>query len=1582
MRSGRKSIQLQNDHALLQQIGPVLSESLVMKEVPGIQIASYMVVTILAAKGSLEDSGLTAFMDQLVHGWTAETIRPGLYCLCTLSQYRSAKQVSAKVAKALLKVPNLVSLLGEIHQSHKVDRLTNGLAIALVERLAKKGDARGLPIVSAFLTAGLISEKHTKLVYKTLLVAAHKITDDVDKDGHVRKELGSVLVSMSHASGELGEIIRDTIEEVDFSIEELELKLETAVRPKLAIEAPTENAPEHQDSDMADDQQHLEAAFVKLSGHPAPKTSCLSKESLSLFDELSAFFLLAAASENDTQRFDGAPVLSRSEAPTKSFYLSFYVRIWCGPFPTLAKAAALDRVKIRIKEEDFVEKDLQALIPYCIAALGDPAKRVRRAAADLVAVLGQSLTVNQKAARQVWGAKDLYGKAAGPIPWLEPEAAKALVSNVLLPSLEESVLHEDHISATLTNSLESSHEGKESGKKHISKASRLSILKFLCGHVLEAPIFMVKLRLLKPLNQVRSNSDTKTDLLLPLLRWWAGLSKEEEAQVTAVESIDELTVGTACVDIVAAKSASGLELLFELVKLPQLATRPHLLDTVFKRIQKIWSSMKAETQFQVASDLLGLSQTTTGTSGEPTPVAVEAADLLRKIELSTDILLHFLASMQNDVQLATEPPASKRRRVSASDHATNTKAQISTEYDTTISKIRFVLELVQESNPEKHPEMLPSLFTVLSDLQHLRSAVGSELGYLQNLVLSSLLAMMPAYHNNKALVIDPSVGHGDILASCIQKSTSPTVINAALLLVASLARTAPDVVLHSVMPIFTFMGGSVLRQADDYSAHVVNQTVKEVIPPLIENFRKTRRNLIASTSELLSSFVIAYEHIPSHRKQDLFVSLVENLGPEDFLFAVLAMFVDKYGTTDSMISFTTNILGSFAVEIQLQTLIKLLDLVGDVFKPKPALSSSLLGKGGSGDVDPAKLAGKQLALLPHLLSNRRLKKEITLLAERDDMDSVKIRDLYATLLESLLSLAAIVKSKKQLHNRCGDALSNLLNLLSMAEFIKSVETLLDRPNVELRQKVLRALELRVDKESNTDPKSRAALLAFLPQLTAVIRESDDMNYKHTAVTCVDKIAEKYGKKDLEAVAAAATTIAGDHCLGQSSETLRVMALLCLASLVDVLQDGIVPVLPVAIPKALGYLEQSLQGEAANAELHNAAYAFMTALAQHIPYMISGAYLERLLVCSYASAAAGLDTESNQCRLDCLQFLAKLVEPKALFVALDQTWSKASAAGFMVRQYPTPTHLKQRIANEFQALTEQLRVLGMALDKYPKLTVAKNLSALTAILLKALDLRRQLAAQTEVEFTPTQLDQFESAVNDCALKMIYKLNDAAFRPIFSQLVEWSSQLPKQDVSGKALRQLSLYGFFYTFFSSLKSIVTSYASYISDEAAKTLIKSDLKDAAQRELWKRILRSLAQCFEHDQDEFWQAPAHFGAVAPVLIEQFQRAGSVDVAEELVPTVVELGAAADSKEHHKELNGSLLKLLRSEQAAVRLGVVKCQQALTDRLGQEWLANLPEMLPYISELQDDDDETVERENRRWIVKIEQALGESLDSMLQ
>lgn len=131
-----------------------------------------------------------------------------------------------------------------------------------------------------------------------------------------------------------------------------------------------------------------------------------------------------------------------------------------------------------------------------------------------------------------------------------------------------------------------------------------------------------------------------------------------------------------------------------------------------------------------------------------------------------------------------------------------------------------------------------------------------------------------------------------------------------------------------------------------------------------------------------------------------------------------------------------------------------------------------------------------------------------------------------------------------------------------------------------------------------------------------------------------------------------------------------------------------------------------------------------------------------------------------------------------------------------------------------------------------------------------------------------------------------------------------------------------------------------------------------------------------------FWQSPTHFGPVSEVLLDQLKQASEASAADEVVASITELAVAADSAAHHKTINTAVLQYMRSASPALRLAAVKCQQSLTARLGEEWLALLPEMLPFISELQEDDDEKVERETIRWIKQIEEVLGESLTPMLQ
>ncbi|KAI0480659.1 hypothetical protein GGR56DRAFT_687895 [Xylariaceae sp. FL0804] len=1569
MRSGRRALQKSNDQNLMHRIGPVISDALVMSKVPDLQKACYMVVTVFVAKGNLDDAAISALMEQLVAGWTSESLRPGLVCLSVLARYRSAKQMSKKVTRALLRIPNLSALLADISREHEIGKLANGLCLALIDRLYKKGETKGLQAVESLLMASVLEDQQAAVIFKALLLAAYRIDDQVDADGQVRKSLAASIIRLSQVGTEVRDIFKRAIDDTEVDLDELEMRLDTQIRPQALPAGPSEDVEMEEDVVRPAAIEPFDVALERVSQKQAVPTSCLRSDSNDIFTDLCSVFVSALANPTNIAAFDQVPSLQHAQATKSSFYFTFLTRVWCGPYPTLARLGALDLAKGRLKRDDCRDIDFQAILPYVIAALNDPSRKVRRAAADVVTVI-ESLhsSAGQGSSDRAWGCDSLYD-STNDLEWMSPDVRGKLLRMVIVPSLEECVLNADYVVEIIQSALNSASRtsgdvvGKEK-KGHLSHGTRRSIMTFLASHANLTPLVILKLRLLASLNQVKSISGTtRTQLLLPLLRHWSTLSADEAASACSRENLDESAMDVSSVEVVLPNDKDGLDFILKAIDTTPLLARPHLLNAVFMRIRKMWPSMKSESKHLVAKRMLNLSRK--DWSDQRSSTSTEAANLLRDVELPTNILLFFLESLEPTAQMATEPPPGKRRRTSSSESNHGVSTQSTPELGTTLKHVTFVLQLVEGSEPQKHPELLNALFGTLSELQHFRALVGSELGYLQNLVLRSLLAMVPAY-KNPALKIDSTVGHGDLLVNCIQKSSSPAVQSTALLLVAKLANVAPDLVLNSVMPIFTQMGSSVLRQSDDYSAHVINQTVKEVVPPLIQSLRRGKISPLAGVSDLLLSFVTAYEHIPSHRRLGLFLSLVETLGAEEFLFAVIAMLTNMYGTTDQVLSFAAELCNHFTVEVQLQSVIKHVSLVGDIFQPRPSLSVTLLATNGQLETDRDNVALRQLDLLPRVLSNRKLAIQIGKLTERDDMEASKIRELYSTLLKNILTLADSLKSRKPLHSRCGDALSKLLNLLSIGEFIKAVETLLDRPDVILRRKVLRAVELRIDQEKYEDTSSRTALLAFLPQLTAIIRVAEDVAYKHIAVGCVDKISEKYGKKDPEAVAAAASTIAGDQCLGQADMRLRVMALLCLTSLVDVLQEGVVPVLPTAIPRTLAYITESVGSESRSPELHNAAYAFMTALAQYLPYMLSGTYLERILAVSNGSARANLNSEANNARLRCLHFIAKQVDAKSMFGALEKNWVSASDSGYT-------------------ATREYLDLVGTAIDKHSKADISKNAPVLSTIFMHALDLRRLLRSKgsSAAEFL-RHISSLEATTNEVLLKMVYKLNDATFRPIFSQLMEWSVSVSKKDASGQNMRLLSVYGFLRVFFSSLKSIVTSYATYITDSAVSLLSSLDLKNAEELELWGRVLQVLAQCFEHDQDDFWQAPAHFGAVAPALTAQFARAGpSVDLTRDLLaPAVVELAAAADSPEHQKELNGALLRHLRSEQPAVRLAVVRCEQALTDRLGEEWLAALPEMLPYIGELQDDDDEDVERETHRWIVGIEGVLGESLDAMLQ
>ena len=334
--------------------------------------------------------------------------------------------------------------------------------------------------------------------------------------------------------------------------------------------------------------------------------------------------------------------------------------------------------------------------------------------------------------------------------------------------------------------------------------------------------------------------------------------------------------------------------------------------------------------------------------------------------------------------------------------------------------------------------------------------------------------------------------------------------------------------------------------------------------------------------------------------------------------------------------------------------------------PRPKLSELLLSINHNDPKSLANVSRKLLGLMSQFLSAEKLVARIHRIGEQQSSVAERLNDDFSLLLQQLLDFADSVKPRWDVHMACGDLLEILLKLLPTADFIRAVDKLLGKSDDTLRCKSLKAFEARVQREKHNDTSARTATLAFLPRIATLIESSDSLLLTHSAISCVDTILVKYGKKDTDAATSMASIVAGRHALGHSDERIRVLALLCLASCVEVLGAGFIPVLPLALPLALNDLSLSVKAAEVKRKLHDAALSFIAALLTHVPWMITGSYLDTVLGLCQFSAQADVEEIAGESRLQLLRLVAQQIDMKECLAALDRGWSAAIDAGPMVR----------------------------------------------------------------------------------------------------------------------------------------------------------------------------------------------------------------------------------------------------------------------------------------------------------------------------
>lgn len=1517
-QSGRPAVRKQKIEDVLYRILPVLQEALSLKDVAELYMASCMIMTILATKAHLDDRVLDAMMEAVTGAWTNETLEDGLLCLSVLAEEKTLLEQPTSVTKSIMGNEEAVATLNRLGERHRTGKLVLETILAVTK---SKQQIENPALLWTLSENASLDYQHYETLSRELLAGLNDSSST-----QLAKNKQRALLQHLSATADISQYVQAAAEKAGQNLKQLGLNLVEPPQPDaMIVDEPA--VPENKTAPVVDFAQVLRD-LPKLTESSSFVAPGVSQDKVRKFIDA---FQVATQDQDHFTQLSQLPVLHQQDAETKPEFLTILAASW-----TSSKSAAT-RSKALISAAEQVSKsknvDFQVLVPYVLIGLGDANKAVRQAAAKLVFAL--SATYSSPAGMKTWCKDSIYGKQSGSVYYLSAHDISKFLSEIVSAVLEDCILDPTFLARNVAEQLNDS---------DMKSALRSSICSFIASHAVATNIHEAKLGLLALTARLgKVASQARKESIVP--------HAKSQIKQTYVES----SVEQAVVRCLSYRTSDEIDTLQEIAEQGKVT----FAAMAFKRLRELFSHMKPQSQTSIADFLL--EQSVLPDNDSEASRSASAHESLREAPLTGDVLAHLLDTLPTPATLQDQERPSKRRRTSKSntDELKNVdRAQL----NIALRKLTLVLELVEgvtsSKRAEPMPQILKGLFHLLSECHHWRLLADSDLVYIQSLLLGDLLSVVNGLEVSTAKQLDRSVLRTDLIVEALRSTSSPQVHNTALLLISRLATLAPETVLHSVMPLFTFMSTNTLRQADQYASHVVNMTVESIVPPLAASLKKGGRDLIQGASELLLSFTAAWEHMPLHRRLATFKHLVQTLGEGEALFAVVAMLVERYRQDNTLPAFVKELCNACQVDTQLSAVRQYLNLIQEACKARKPVADAILG---FGEKNPEQVKESIAVLfdgLPIILTNPGLRKGIAAEMQKSEEAAEEVRKVYGDVLERIVSFSNIQTGKggvnvqdPRIAAANERALEALLGLMPTEEFIEASAGLMQTGSEAVRTRVFTSLTERVGSAKQSNMALRAVFIDALPNCTAFLVASQPISVRRAAVECVDGIAEKYGKLDRAACADAAEVVASDAALGTAEGGLRVTSLLCLASMVESLSEDMLGLTPVVLDKALRFVESSDAAEVS--EMRDAVFTFLNALLDTLPFTLSATYLDRAII----AAAKSVQTDGE--RVWAVQQFSTLAAKKIAFpeitTAMARVWETVSQTGA-------------------EGVLLCVEMLQQAIKTHTKASVTRHAATLFPAMLKAFDLRRVLSEDEGA-------DAF-NLVGETAMDMTLKLNDTTFRPFFLRLVSWAAEeLPKSDKVGRTLRGVALYDFAHRLFEQLGGLVTSYSGVVLENVVAVLEAADSASQEGRELLAHALRAMQSSFSNDQDDFWSAPQHFDAIRTPLVDLLASATTL-AANSIIPAITAFAdAVSASQDNLKTLNSSIMALLKHEDDAVRLAAVQCERAVTQHLAFDWLNLLPEMLPVISELLEDDNEEVERECLAWVREIEGVTGESLEGML-
>ncbi|RMC12767.1 hypothetical protein DUI87_10292 [Hirundo rustica rustica] len=891
-------------------------------------------------------------------------------------------------------------------------------------------------------------------------------------------------------------------------------------------------------------------------------------------------------------------------------------------------------------------------------------------------------------------------------------------------------------------------------------------------------------------------------------------------------------------------------------------------------------------------------------------------------------------------------------------------------------RVMLILELLQHKKKLRRPQALvPALFNLLSRCLEPMASEEENMEYTKQLILSCLLnicqKLSPDGSKVPADILDKEKFNVELIVQCIRISKMPQTHHHALLLLGAVAGMFPDKVLHNIMPIFTFMGANVLRLDDTYTFQVINKTVQMVIPALIQAEDSDLSESSGSVEEvvikIIRVFVDALPHVPEHRRLPILSQLITTVGGDKFLWVLLVLLFEQYVTKtvtatsstekDAVLEadteFWISICCEFNVRSQFQSVMKIIQYLTELpenkeddpetkklrtCKTKPKnQDGQLFNVESHSDKQLRHFKFLSVSFMSQLLSSQSFVKKIVEYEETEEL-----QDLEQRLLEEVLHYINTVASSVEgnvdkptakfwrvLLSKCYDMLDKVNALLPTETFIPVIGGLMVNQLPSVRRKAMDLLNNKVQQRTKWQKSQILQLLELVPELIAIVKcrrkeeEEEQAINRQTALFSLKLLCKGFGT------------------------------------------ENPAPLMP-ALLKTLKSKKELVSNEI---YLLSAVTALLK-VAETLPHFLSPYLLECLLqVVRLEKIVAEFGPTSQiSVRVAALKtILATRLAPRILLPAVTKCYSEV-------------LHTRKN------CLGPLMNILKEHISGMEKEHLISHQPELTAFFMKVLDFRTE-HAEDDLE----EVGKIEAHIIDCLISMVMKLSEASFRPLFFKLFDWSkTETTLRD------RLLTFHRIADCIADKLKGLFTLFAGHLVKPFAETLnqvnisktdeafFDSDNNTEKSCLLLQFTMDCLHKLFLFDTQKFLSKERAETLMQP-LVDQLENVLGGDekfqerVTAHLIPCIAQFSVAMADDSLWKPLNYQILLKTRHSSPKVRFAALLALIEVAQKLKENYLVLLPESIPFLAELMEDECEEVEQQCQKTIQQLEVILGEPLQS---